>query len=91
MSATRIEFFNFRAVSVGNVRGYLSLRLGGITIHDCKVVQQPGQAAWLAMPDRKWADRDGKARYSPYVEFSDSVKEMVRSAFADLDLHKLAG
>jgi DNA-binding cell septation regulator SpoVG len=42
----------------GRVPAFVDVRLGGVTIKGCKVVQQPGQGAWLGMPsvrtDRAW-------------------------------------
>lgn len=77
MNAT-IEVLDVRRVeNVGNVRAYLSLRIGGVTIHGCKVVQQPGQRPWLAMPDRQWTAPDGKVRYTTVIELTNSLKRLV--------------
>lgn len=57
-----IEVLDVRPVQgAGYVRAYLSIRIGAVTIHRCKIVQQPGQRAWLAMPDRQWQDAGGKS------------------------------
>jgi DNA-binding cell septation regulator SpoVG len=58
----------------GNVRAYVSLRIG-VTIHGAKIVQQTGQRAWLAMPDRQWTAADGKVRYTAVVELTSSLKQ----------------
>lgn len=72
-----VEVFDIRAASSpGNVRAYVSFRLGGVTIHGAKIVQQSGQAAWLAMPDRQWSDQTGKTRYSQVVELSPSLRAL---------------
>lgn len=61
----------------GNIRACLSIRIGAVTIHGCKIVQQPGQRAWLAMPERQWQDAGGKKHYSPTVELSSDLKKRV--------------
>jgi hypothetical protein len=37
------------------VKAFVKVKVGGITIKGCKVVEQPGQKAWLAMPSTKTA------------------------------------
>jgi hypothetical protein len=79
--ATNIEITNIRPTSKpGTVKAFCTLKLGGVTVNDCKIVQQDGQRAWLAMPDRAYDGSDGKKRYSPYVELSDSLKALVSDA-----------
>jgi DNA-binding cell septation regulator SpoVG len=66
-----------RVEGYGNVRAFVDVQLGGVTIHGCKVVQQEGQRAWLAPPQREWTGDDGKRRWSNVVELS---KELYRKA-----------
>jgi hypothetical protein len=70
----------WRTQNAGNVRVFVSLRLGGITIHGAKIVQQNGQRPWLAMPDRQWTADDGEARYTAIVELAPSLKRRVSDA-----------
>jgi DNA-binding cell septation regulator SpoVG len=44
----------------GNVKAFIDLRLGGLTILGAKIVQQEGQRAWVGMPSQK--SPDGKWR-----------------------------
>jgi DNA-binding cell septation regulator SpoVG len=37
----------------GSVKAFVDLQIGGITLKGCKVVQQDGQKAWIAMPSSK--------------------------------------
>ena len=76
--AANIEILNVRPTSKpGTLKAFCTLKLGGVTVNDCKIVQQDGQRAWLAMPDRAYDGSDGKKRYSPYVELSDSLKALI--------------
>ena len=36
-----------------SVKAFVDIRLGGVTLKGCKVVQQEGQKAWLATPSVK--------------------------------------
>jgi len=65
--------------SSGNLRGFASIRMGGVTIHDCRVIQQPGQRAWVSMPQREYT-KDGQKKYTAVVELSDGLKQQVSAA-----------
>ena len=59
-----------------NVRAYVDVRLGDIVIKNAKVVRQPGQRAWVAMPDVPYVV-NGKTRYAPVIELDKSLRERV--------------
>jgi DNA-binding cell septation regulator SpoVG len=76
-----IQVLDVRRVdNLGNVRAYVTIRIGGVTIHGAKIVQKPNQRPWLAMPDRQWTGADGKQHYSALVELSPSLKARVSEA-----------
>lgn len=80
-SAAEIEVLDIRHVQKpGNVQAFVSVRLGGVTVHGAKIVQQPGQRPWLAMPDKQWAGDDGKPRYTAVIELSPALKKRVADA-----------
>lgn len=73
-----IELLNIRhSTKEGNVRAFLSIRIGGVTINNCKVIQQPGQKAWASMPDREYLDSSGSKRWAPIVELSPDLRRRV--------------
>jgi DNA-binding cell septation regulator SpoVG len=76
----RIEVLSITRRRGGNVKAFVSVRVGALTIHDVKVVQQAGQKPWVAMPSREWSDDDGKRRFSPLVELGPSLKACVEVA-----------
>jgi DNA-binding cell septation regulator SpoVG len=55
-----------------NVKAFVDLRLGGITLKGCKIVQQDGQKAWLAMPAVK-SDHG----WNNVIELSKPLRERV--------------
>jgi DNA-binding cell septation regulator SpoVG len=76
-----IQVLDVRSVAnAGNVCAFVSLRLGGVTVHGAKIVQQAGQRAWVAMPDRQWTAPDGKVRYTAVVELTPLLKQRVSDA-----------
>jgi DNA-binding cell septation regulator SpoVG len=63
----------------GNVKAFVIIRLGeALEIRGCKIIQQPGQKAWVAMPDRPHTDGKG---YTPYVKIlDDRLMEAISNA-----------
>ena len=73
-----ITVVKIRRVAKGNLKAFVSVHMGGkFRIHSLRIVQQPGQAAWVALPQSEWTDREGKTRYSPIIELPDNVKEAI--------------
>jgi DNA-binding cell septation regulator SpoVG len=66
-----ITIFNLRVVNKGALKATMSIRLGsGLTIHDCKVIQQDG-ALSAALPQRAERQKGGEVVYHDLVEFAD--------------------
>ena len=55
----------------GTVKAFVDLKLGGVTIKGAKIVQQDGQAAWLAMPSTKTE----RGNWLSVVELSKELRE----------------
>ena len=65
----------------GNLRAFADVQLGPLVITGCRVVQQPGQAAWVAMPQAQADD----GRFFPCLRTDDdalrqNVRDRVLSA-----------
>jgi hypothetical protein len=52
-SVAKIEVLDLRLVSQGNIRAYARVRVGALVIAGVKVVQQPGQRAYVRLPDQQ--------------------------------------
>jgi DNA-binding cell septation regulator SpoVG len=59
----------------GSVKAFVDLRLGGVTIMGAKIVQQPDQRAWLAMPSVKT-----ERAWQNVVELSKPLREKATEA-----------
>ena len=76
-----IRAFNFKPLEAGNLKAFCSVDIGGkITIHGCRVVQQPGQLAWASLPQNAWTDSEGKRRFYPVLEMPEHVRHGVMKA-----------
>jgi DNA-binding cell septation regulator SpoVG len=81
---TPIEVLELRRLAGDrNLKAFAKVRLGAVVIHGIKVVQQPGQKAWIALPQtpgRQKADGTG-AGWFPVVEItSKDLMARVRDA-----------
>jgi DNA-binding cell septation regulator SpoVG len=72
----------------GNVKAFASVAIGSppsITINGCKIIQQPGQRAWVSMPTYK--GDDGKWHHIVWVDnaqLKQALTETILAAWQDL-------
>jgi DNA-binding cell septation regulator SpoVG len=70
--------------NAGTIRAFVAVEVGrSLTVKDLKVIQQPGQRPWVAMPSREYVGADGKRRYAPVIEVRDELKAAIESAVLD--------
>lgn len=61
---------------MGNLRAFVTVKLGAVVIHGCRVIQQPNQKAWVSLPQQKSGER-----YYSVVEITrKELLEQVKSA-----------
>jgi DNA-binding cell septation regulator SpoVG len=74
MRPTALEVLEVKPVTGrGNLKAFARVRLGAVVIHGCRVIQQPGQKAWVALPQvpaRAKADGSGAGWY-PVIEITN--------------------
>jgi DNA-binding cell septation regulator SpoVG len=54
------------------VKAFVDVKLGGVTLKGCKIVQQDGQRAWVAMPSIKT-----ERAWQNVVELTKPLRERV--------------
>lgn len=68
-------------VNKGCLRAFCSVRLSdGVKINSCRVIQQPGQAAWVSLPQNEWTSNEGERLYSPVVEVSRELQSEIQKS-----------
>jgi DNA-binding cell septation regulator SpoVG len=82
-----IQVLEVRRINgAGNLRAFAKVKLGCVIIHGCRVIQQPDQGPWAALPQvaaRKKADGSG-AGWFPRIEISNpQVLAELRAAVLD--------
>jgi DNA-binding cell septation regulator SpoVG len=66
---------------VGTIRAMVDVQVGSsLKLLACKVIQQEGQKAWVAMPSREWVDEHGQKKYAATVELLGNLKAAVERA-----------
>jgi DNA-binding cell septation regulator SpoVG len=60
--------------SGGNLKAFVDVRIGAVVIRGCRVVQQPGQKAWVSMPQTK----SGEKYYAVVEIESEGLRNRVR-------------
>jgi DNA-binding cell septation regulator SpoVG len=68
----------------GSLKAFAKVRLGAVVIYGCRVIQQPGQRPWMALPQvaaRKGTDGKGGSGWYPVVEITNpELLDRVRAA-----------
>ena len=72
-----IEVSEVRAVSVGNLRGFATVRIGCVMIKGWRIVKEDGKKAWVSPPQ----ERGNDGRYYATVKIDNpAVLDAIRSA-----------
>ena len=59
----------------GNLRAFADVQIGPLVVTGCRVVQQPGQAAWVSMPQAQADD----GRFFPCLRTdNDDLRQNVK-------------
>jgi DNA-binding cell septation regulator SpoVG len=76
-AAEKIEIIKVtRLTTGGSLRGFVSIRLGALVLHDFRVIQQPNQQPWVA-PPQKETNKDGVRRFFPLIEVGEPLKKLI--------------
>ncbi len=63
----------------GNLKAFVTVTINDkLTIHSCRIVHQPGQAAWVSLPQREWRDGAGDRHFAPLIELLQEVREAIQ-------------
>ena len=79
----KINVVNVRQINQGNLKAFATVKLGNtMTINGCRIIQQNGQRAYVALPQSQ--DKDGK--YYPVItaddpRFKEAVEQVILEAW----------
>jgi hypothetical protein len=72
----RISGINSRS----NLRAVADIRIGESKFRSWRVIQKPGQTAWVSPPVESWEDRSGKRHYRRLIEFPERLQQRIYEA-----------
>ncbi len=64
----------------GNLKAFCDIRYPEVLICGCRIIQQPGQRAWVSPPQREQSGSDGKRQFYPVVKWSRELGETISAA-----------
>lgn len=86
----QVEVIALKPMHTGNLRAFVSVKIGSVVIHDFRIVKQENQVAYVQPPQRTFIE-DGKVKFSgPLVEFPvdvlDRIKETILLKWGDANV-----
>lgn len=77
---TPIEVVEMKILS-GNgdrrLKAFVSVKVGDWALHDWRIIQQPGQRAWVSVPQASWRDESGQVRYRALLSLPGELKQRI--------------
>jgi hypothetical protein len=74
-----IKVIAIKPINSGNFKAFADIEYGDLEIHGMRIVQQEGQAAYVAWPQTT-VEKDGKKNYWPVIKSTPEVKQPVQDA-----------
>ncbi len=66
--------------NAGALKAYVSVKVGPLTIHDFRIIEQPGPDAWVSVPQKAWTTAQGERKYSPLLDLPKEWKAALTNA-----------
>lgn len=76
----KVHIENIRPVKNGNLKAFVSIRIGPLLMHDWRVIQQPNQRAYVSPPQAEFTGADGRKRFKPLLECPPEWKDEIQIA-----------
>ena len=80
--SVRVDVVKIRPIQgKGNLLAFASIQIAGkLILNDCRLIQQPGQKAWVSPPQNQYTDKEGKTKYTPLAEWPKEWNEAIEAA-----------
>ncbi len=76
-----IRVVEFKMLNNGRpIKAYASVSIGDWVVYDWRVIQHPGQRAWVSVPQTSWRDPDGKIKYRALLSIPGELKQRIEVA-----------
>jgi DNA-binding cell septation regulator SpoVG len=62
------------------LKAFATVQINDWVIYDWRIIQQPGQRAWVSVPQVSWKDNDGKVKYKALLSIPGELKQRIEVA-----------
>jgi len=59
------------------LKAFVGVQIGDWTILDWRIVQKPGQRAWVSTPQISWIDADKQKKYKSLISVPAELKQKI--------------
>jgi hypothetical protein len=80
MTTEKIEVVEIKLVNGGPLKCYASVQVGDWIINDWRIIQQPGQRAWVSVPQTSWKNKDRQVQYRALLSIPGELKQRIEVA-----------
>ncbi len=81
----KAHVINIKTIPAGNLKAFVSVRVGPLIMHDWRIIQQSGQRAYVSPPQAEYVDAAGKKRFKPLLdcpkEWRDEIDKTILAAW----------
>jgi len=79
---SEIKVVEFNLLNNGDkpLKAFASVQVGDWVINDWRVIQKPGQRAWVSVPQTSWKDKEGKIQYRALLSIPGELKQRIEVA-----------
>ena len=74
-----IRVLKIKKIEKGALQAFVDVEIGQVHIKGFRVVKQPGQAAWISLPQAEYV-KNGEKRYANLIELPNDLKRKVQDA-----------
>lgn len=76
----RVEVLSVRAIEKGNLKGFATVKIGPLTLHDFRIIQQPLQRAYVSPPQFEYLDSENRRKFKPVAQYPETWRQAISEA-----------
>lgn len=74
-----IRVLKIKKIEKGALQAFVDVQIGQVEIKSFRVVKQPGQRAWVSVPQAEYV-KNGEKRYFNLIDLPNGLKRKVQDA-----------
>jgi hypothetical protein len=73
-----LSVIEVQSVDKGNLKAFVAVQVNGVLVKDCRIIQPPGQAAWVSAPQVSY-EVGGEKKWKSLVEFPKEMRKQIEA------------